>query len=133
LKYFYTSAKAIEAFGQVFVAALNGIYVAECRNAICGKHANEQEAGWTKGGRAEYVCAGELCRAGYVHAVRVSQLHRCTYFCNLCVINGAVFIHPVMNECTAFGDGAYRDKVGQVVGVYAGVGEFIRYARGFTL
>lgn len=38
-------AEGVEAFGQVFVAALNGVDIAQGAGAFGGKHTYEQEAG----------------------------------------------------------------------------------------
>src|SRR5580765_3235683 len=112
-------AQGVEAFGQVFVAAVYGVDVAQDAHTFGGKHADEQQAGRAQGGRANNIGGAKFSGAVYVNAVGVGQLDINANFCHFGVVDGAVFVCPVVDERAALGDGDNWDEVGQVVLVEA--------------
>ena len=51
--------------------------------------------------------------------MRVGQFYLGAYFGHFRVINGAVFVHPVVDERAAFGQTDYGHEIRQIVGIDA--------------
>lgn len=111
--------EGVEAGGDILVAAVDGVDVAQDAGAVGGEHPDEQQAGRAQGRGADDVGFGIHRRALDVNAVRVGQFDVHAHFGHLRGVDGAVFKHPVVDEGAAFSRAGNRHEVGDTIRVDA--------------
>ena len=109
--------QGLEAMHDVLIPTVDAVDIAERGAALRAEHRDEDDGRRAKCGRADDLGRFEPCRALYRDAVRVEEAGRRAEAIELGVVDSALLVDPVVDECHAFGLCGYDGEEGKVVDV----------------
>lgn len=96
-KWFDVGAKQAEAFGKIFVAACDGVDIAQDRATRSGEHGEEEDDSGTEGRRCHHFGGAPVGGAGDEDAVSVEEFDIGVQGGKFGGVDGAVFKYPVVD------------------------------------
>ena len=115
-------AEGLEALHDIFVSAVDRVDIAERGAAFGGEHRDEDDGRGPERRRADNLGGLQVPRAFYRDAMRVVQARHRTEAVQLGVIDGALFIRPIVDEGRPLGLRRDNGEEGQVINVESRVG-----------